>query len=411
MNISFNLKDQKAEVSAVRLIITHKGKVYRKYTGISVKTKQWRKNKSGQWPTNPDDSDKLKRIKLGLEERLNEYSTESEILLAIDEVLSQKSKYYTPIQAVEKRPTFWGYFDDWSQKEVPAKRQRRNAYTLIGNLMGKSADWEEVNEAYYFRLVQKMNDQQYSKNYQGSIISKLRTVMSEGYKQKYHRNESFQTFKKFVEQPDTVYLTSAEIDKLWHLELKDEMEKKVRDLFLIGVYTAARFSDYSKLSKDNIRNGYITFNQQKTADSVVIPLSPRVAEILKRNGGHAPVVNQVVFNREIKTVCMRAGIKEKVQVTKSKGMRHETTTEPKWKLVSSHTARRTGATLLYKAGVPSRQVMLITGHKSEQAFRSYIRITKEENAEQLKNLPFFKQYQTGKKSAQKKEAPDHSRRR
>ena len=151
MNISFNLKDQKAEVSAVRLIITHKGKVYRKYTGISVKTKQWRKNKSGQWPTNPDDSDKLKRIKLGLEERLNEYSTESEILLAIDEVLSQKSKYYTPIQAVEKRPTFWGYFDDWSQKEVPAKRQRRNAYMLIGNLMGKSADWEEVNEAYYFR--------------------------------------------------------------------------------------------------------------------------------------------------------------------------------------------------------------------------------------------------------------------
>lgn len=391
MNISFNLKDQKAEVSAVRLIITHKGKVYRKYTGISVKTKQWRKSKrDGQWPTNPDDSDKLKRIKLALESRLNEYSTEPEILLTIDDVLSQKSSYYTPIAATEKRPSFWEYFDSWSQKDVPAKRQRRNAYTLIGDVMGRATDWEGVNEAYYFRLVQQMNERKYSKNYQGSIISKLRTVMSEGYKLKYHHNEAFQNFKKFVEQPDTVYLTTAEVDKLWHLDLQDEMEKKVRDLFLIGVYTAARFSDYSKLSKDNISKGFITFNQQKTADSVVIPLSPRVAEILKRNGGHAPEVNQVVFNREIKTVCMKAKINDKVQVTRSKGARHETTTEPKWKLVSSHTARRTGATLLYKSGVPSRQVMLITGHKSEQAFRSYIRITKEENAQALQNNPFFK---------------------
>ena len=391
MKISFNLKDQKAEVSAVRLIITHKGKVYRKYTGISVKTRQWRKSKrDGQWPTNPDDSDKLKRIKLALEERLNEYSTDSEIELAIDDVLAEKSTYYTPIKATEKRPRFWGYFDDWSQKEVPAKRQRRNAYTLIGDVMGRGTDWEGVNEAYYFRLVQILNDRGYSKNYQGSIISKLRTVMSEGYKLKYHRNDDFLRFKKFVEQPDTVYLTTEEVDRLWRLELSDEMERKVRDLFLIGVYTAARFSDYSRLSNENISKGFITFNQQKTSDSVMIPMSPRVSEILKRNGGHAPVLNQVVFNREIKTVCMRAKINDMVQVTKSKGQKHVTETLPKWKLVSSHTARRTGATLLYKAGVPSRQVMLITGHKSEQAFRSYIRITKEENAHELKNNPFFK---------------------
>lgn len=391
MKVSFNLKDPKAETSAVRLIITHKGKVYRKYTGISVKTRQWRKSKrDGQWPTNPIDSDKLKQIKLSLEERLNEYSTKSEILLAIDEVLLRKSMYYTPINAAMRRPSFWEYFDEWSQRNVSGKRQRRNIYNRIRTMMGGSANWESVNDAYYFRLVQQMNEREYSKNYQGAIIAKLRTVMNEGYKLKYHHNEDFRNFKKFVEQPDTVYLTMAEIDRLWQLDLKDETGRMVRDLFLIGVYTAARFSDYSKLSMENVRNGFITFTQQKTASSVVIPLSPRVAEILKRNGGHAPKVNQVVFNREIKTVCMKAEINDKIQVTRSKGARHETTIEPKWKLVSSHTARRTGATLLYKLGVPSRQVMLITGHKTEQAFRSYIRITKEENAQALQNNPFFK---------------------
>lgn len=392
MKICFNLKNQSAEVSAVRLIITHKGKVYRKYTGISVKTKQWKKTKrDGQWPTNPKDSEKLKEIKSALELRLDEYSREPEILLAVDEVLSGKSAYYTPTDAsVKSRPSFWEYFKEWGGREGPSKRQRQCTCRQIADMMGTSSDWEEVNEAYYFRLLQKMNERGYSKNYQGAIVSKLKAVMSEGHKLKYHNNAEYRQFKKFTEQPDTVYLTEEEVESLWNLELKDDMERRVRDLFLIGVYTAARFSDYSRLSEKNISNGFITFTQRKTADSVIIPLAPRVAAILKRNGGRAPELNQVVFNREIKAVCLKAGINEEVQVTRSKGTKHITETVPKWKLVSSHTARRTGATLLHKTGIPVQSLMLITGHRSIQSLMHYLRLTKEENARQLKDNPFFK---------------------
>lgn len=392
MNISFSLSGRDSKVSAVRLIVTHKGKVYRKYTGISVKTSQWKKTKrNGQWPTNQKDSDKLKAIKLALEERLDEYSTEETILETINQVLTAQSPYYTPTQTSNGgRPTFWQYAKKWSERDMPGMRQRRNDLKVIGELMGVSANWESINEAYYFRLVQKLNERGYSKNYQGTVIARLRAIMSEGYKLRYHHNEDFRQFKKFSEQPDTVYLTEGEVESLWNLRLEDEMERKVRDLFLIGVYTAARFSDYSRLTEENISNGFITFTQKKTSDSVIIPLSPKVAAILERNGGRAPAVNQIVFNREIKTVCMKAGIDGNVQVSKSKGERHVTTVEPKWKLITSHTARRTGATLLYKAGVPLIQCMLITGHKSEQSFRKYIRITKEENAAMLASNPFFK---------------------
>lgn len=89
MNINFNLKDYNAERSAVRLVITHHGKVYRKYTGISVLTSRWKRPKNGrQWPTSPEDSQKLKTILLALEERLDEYSTESDIIKAVNDVLS-----------------------------------------------------------------------------------------------------------------------------------------------------------------------------------------------------------------------------------------------------------------------------------------------------------------------------------
>lgn len=389
MKVSFNLKDASAEVSAIRLIVTHRGKVYRKYTGLSVPRRQWKKFKSGQTSTSPAVAEKLKRIRLAIESRLDGNSTQEEVLCAIDETLSRHSAYYTPIRKTGT-PSFWDYFTEWADRENPARRQRRSTRKLIGELMGCGQNWNEVNSAYYFRLVERMNARGLSRNYQGAVIAKLKTVMSEGFNLGYHTSADYRRFKKTVEQPDTVYLTEEEVGRLWSLDLEDGMERRVRDLFIVGVYTAARFSDYSRLTADNIRGGTIVFTQRKTAESVVVPLSPKVAEVIRRNGGSVPQVNQVVFNRVIKRVCEKAGICGMVQVTRSRGERHLTTTAPKWSLVSSHTARRTGATLLYKSGVSTRQCMLITGHKSESAFRSYIRLTKEENADMLADNPFFK---------------------
>ena len=34
--------------------------------------------------------------------------------------------------------------------------------------------------------------------------------------------------------------------------------------------------------------------------------------------------------------------------------------------------------------------MLITGHKNERSFATYVKLTKEENAQALKNNPLFK---------------------
>jgi integrase len=67
-----------------------------------------------------------------------------------------------------------------------------------------------------------------------------------------------------------------------------------------------------------------------------------------------------------------------------------TITKEKWELVSSHTARRTGATNMYKAGIPTLAIMKVTGHTSESSFLKYINISKEENARMLAEHPYFK---------------------
>ena len=63
---------------------------------------------------------------------------------------------------------------------------------------------------------------------------------------------------------------------------------------------------------------------------------------------------------------------------------------PKHDLIKTHTARRSGATNMYLAGIPSIDIMKITGHKTEREFLKYIRVTKEETAEMLSNHSYFK---------------------
>ena len=66
---------------------------------------------------------------------------------------------------------------------------------------------------------------------------------------------------------------------------------------------------------------------------------------------------------------------------------------PKNELIKTHTARRTGCTNMYLAGIPSIDIMKISGHKTEKEFLGYIKVTKEQTGDsdtknkEKRNLP------------------------
>ncbi|MBR2999439.1 MAG: integrase catalytic domain-containing protein, partial [Oscillospiraceae bacterium] len=208
------------------------------------------------------------------------------------------------------------------------------------------------------------------------------------YRLKYHSSTDFQEFRSRKEQTDAIALTPEEIELLWAYRPRYKMYREARDLFLIGYYTGARFSDYSRLGKGNIHDGVIEFVQQKTDDKVFVPVSPRLLEIMERNGGKAPVMNHVVFNRYIKKVAKDAGIDGVVQLPKSKRKEDGQETH-RWEMVSSHTARRSLLTNLYQSGVSARDCMAISGHKSISSFERYLKISHEQSVEKLKGNSIF----------------------
>ena len=182
----------------------------------------------------------------------------------------------------------------------------------------------------------------------------------------------------------SIYLSEAELMTMQELDLSElPLLEVARDVFLIGCYTAQRFSDYSKISKENTRvqNGgvkVVDIVQEKTGERVIVPIRPELDQIFQKYDYSVPKIFEQKLNSRIKTVGEKAKINEKVRITEFKGgLKHESD-HFKYNLIKTHTARRSGCTNMYLAGIPAIDIMKISGHKTESEFLKYIKVTKEE---------------------------------
>ena len=183
-------------------------------------------------------------------------------------------------------------------------------------------------------------------------------------------------------ESDTKALSLDEVDAIHQLDLSSRPRlDKIRDLFLIGCYSALRFSNFNNLKVENIENGFIRLKQIKTGERVTIPIMQRLQKVLDKYDGAlpSPVSNQE-FNRVIKDVVQAAGLTYMVEVKSFKGGSLTVAEQPIYELVSSHTARRSYATIMFKMGIPTMLIMSATGHKTESSFLKYIRATNEDKA-------------------------------
>jgi integrase len=129
--------------------------------------------------------------------------------------------------------------------------------------------------------------------------------------------------------------------------------------------------------------------QQKTGERVIIPIKPELDEILKKYDYQVPKTFEQKVNERIKDVGELAKITETVIVEENKGGFKVKKDVKKNELIKTHTARRTGCTLMYLAGVPTIDIMKISGHKTEREFLNYIKVGKEETATNLAKHPYF----------------------
>lgn len=140
------------------------------------------------------------------------------------------------------------------------------------------------------------------------------------------------------EDVDAVYLNWQEISTMYHLDLSDKPHlEKYRDLFVLGCLTGFRFSDYTDIKPDEVRDGMLYVNQTNTSTTVVVALRPDAKRILERYKMTMPQVSNPDFNYYIKQVAKLAGFTENIKITHKHGNKMREETRPKYAWVMSHT--------------------------------------------------------------------------
>jgi hypothetical protein len=430
MNVNFYLQNDTKARTSIEAVVRYKGKRFKLTTGQSISSKYWEKS--------------THRAKI-----TKEYPDHEVINLKLEEFEIKVKKVFTDAIRISTTPTIEQLRAATTSEEPEAQKQSAlfldyfKRYAAAANIKPKTLKnytdtakfiaayeththhrltFEDITIDFYnsFRNYilkrEKSNGEKYSLNYFGSIIKHIKTVMRESGPEgdRLHSTTDYKSrrFIKETEEADTVYLTTTELNRINQLTIDEETVKAatknlspiqlehitgqlqhIRNLMMIGCYTALRISDFSRIDWTNISAQYIRIKPVKGTrknDDVVIPIHPVLKTIFAGNFDPSIKLGNHATNTGIRLLCQMAKINELVTTVRTEGGRQVTRTSEKYKLVSSHTCRRSGATNMFVAGIPAISIMKITGHRTEKSFLKYIRISQEENARLLAVHPFFK---------------------
>jgi integrase len=220
----------------------------------------------------------------------------------------------------------------------------------------------------YLRDKPRIGSSNTVKKYIDTLRQFLKFAQDEGW----HNSEQYKSYSiTETINPFPVTLTEEEVLIFYQCELSHYGYRRriaaemCKDLFVFACQTGQRYSDWGKGEVVKVRDGYnLRLTQQKTLHPLEIPLSKLAVEILEKYKWKMPKplteTSMLQYLQEIATHC---GIGKKV---------------------TTHTARRTCATLLEKQDVPRTHIMRITGHKTESSYLRYVGVTYQENASSMR---------------------------
>lgn len=366
-------------------------------TGLSVNPKHWNKNKKYVLSADQHSTAKNSHIKEFEEKILKLY------LEAKAQNIKPNTNYFNEkIKAIEIKSspqensnvTFWELYNQYlnfkkssftvaSHKKISGFINHLKDFEKDKNInleINEINDWLLSELQSYFYEVKKLNTQTTSK-YIGVFRMFLNWALDNGFTV----NTKFRKFKPIL-QPSTekAIFSQSDLDLLRGLDSKAKPYlRNVSDLLILSCLTGLRYSDYSRLKPEHIKldnygNKFISIKQTKTNDNVKIPLSQEAERILNKlfSGTIHPISNQKM-NTYAKELCELVGIDEPFEIYRYVGKEKKAETVPKYKVISTHTGRRTFATNLLLKGVPAEIVMEFTGHKDYKSFKEYVNIPDE----------------------------------
>ena len=358
-------------------------------TGLKINAVNW--DKTRQRP-------KLQRGEQGLINKeithiLNEYEQVLDILKKehskglTGSILKQELNSHFKKINTRQINTYTDYFNlyiNQRQESLSVQKDSWQKYTRIHTaIMEMQKKYKTIyylkdfDEAFFNKFIAYLRaEKEISDNTLKRKLGFFKTFLNWCMRNDYPVNTIFKDIKIKARETFHVALTEKDLEILENLEL-NKTKGYYRDLFLIGIYSGQRVSDYSRFNKEYIEGDSIVIRAKKTGQFSYIPLSPKLKTLLDKYDWLLPTITPQKFNVNIHEICKIAGFDEIVIRERFYGNKKKIEKIPRYNLIASHTARRTFITLSEQKGVPRSQIMKVTGIKDPKTLQGYIRVDTE----------------------------------
>lgn len=259
-----------------------------------------------------------------------------------------EEQYKVSIQPIQVTDVFWGYFISFCQN----RGIKNSSITTMTNQLRAVLNW-----ATRYNVT-------VSPTYSEVSVSKVRN--------------------------QEIALTADEVSRIAYFDIdrfyanrKSSFRRtmhQIRDMFVLSCNLYQRHSDMVRIQPSCFDRNVFKITQQKTGNLAVVNIdrysidASTTYRILEQYGYTAPYKGTIGnYNYKLHGLMKDIGFTEEIRVEDRVNGQLVVKNIPKWKLISSHTARRTAITVNVLRGHNIHSLRRCSGHTDLRTFDGYVR--------------------------------------
>lgn len=390
MKINFSVEKRKTNRSGLAPVIatiTKDRHRVRINLGLSVVPDAWSQkeqrvyNRHGQ-----TESESVNKILLHRRSLLTKIVTDAELSgveIKTEYVRSKLQEILNPIKSKKEIKNLPSFFEMFQYHEEKYKATKSAQYIRLfkqveGHLkeFNSRLKFSDITHKFYSDYMNYLIDAGLQNNTISNHFRKIKVLMKEAQRLGVDVPNDYIDFKNVYRKPKPVWLWPEDISRMEGVALTSPVQRAVRDSFVLRYNLGIRFSDQSAIKKENIstRDGLtmLSFNAIKTDAFNQIAINKKALEIIERYDYKIPDHPMQVHNRHLKTIGELAEINEDVSKVRFAGSKRIEKILPKWKFISTHTARRSFARAWADKGGDLLKLSRYLGHSSIEITLDYI---------------------------------------
>ncbi|MEM8938257.1 MAG: tyrosine-type recombinase/integrase [Bacteroidota bacterium] len=291
-------------------------------------------------------------------------------------------------KAISGQGTFFNAYDEFMEENIKSQKWGKSSIKRYQNLRNLLSDFQITQnfKLTFNKINQKFHSEftDYSIDKKGHATNTFRrnmglfkTFMLWALKNGYTYNNKFSEFERMKEVfTKKLALRFEDLQKLMGMKFEKEKLERARDVFVFACTTGMRYGELKFIGKHNIENGYILLKEEKslTKKSRQIPLNSLSKAILSKYDFLLPIIANQKQNEYLKEIFELAGYTELVEQIVIRGKNMDRKRIPMFRLISTHTARRTFITMMKRKGFSDKLISEITGHTDLKTLNQYYQV-------------------------------------